>query len=53
MFEDHNYEDLTPKDLWTQVLPKLWNGGTADDDMVGQPEIEPRITKDLSLLWSH
>jgi hypothetical protein len=47
MFEDHNYEDFTPKDLWTQVLPGLWIGGTSDDDMVGQPEIEPRITKDL------
>ena len=47
MFEDHNYEDFTPKDIWNEVLPRLWIGGTADDDMVGQPEIEPRITKDL------
>ena len=47
MFEDHNYEDFTPKDLWTEVLPRLWIGGTADHDMIGMPEIEPQITKDL------
>jgi hypothetical protein len=47
MFEDHNYEDFTPKDLWTEVLPRLWIGGTADNDMIGMPEIEPQITKDL------
>ncbi len=46
MFEDHNYEDFTPKDLWTEVLPRLWIGGTADNDMIGMPEIEPQITKD-------
>jgi len=46
MFEDHNYEDFTPKDLWTEVMPRLWIGGTADEDMIGMPEIEPQITKD-------
>lgn len=44
-FAENTYEDFTPKDLWTQVLPRLWLGGTDDDDMVGKPEIEPRITK--------
>jgi hypothetical protein len=47
MFEDHDYEDFTPKDLWNEVLPRLWIGGTADDDVIGKPEIEPQITKDM------
>ena len=47
MFEDHDYEDFTPKDIWNEVLPRLWIGGTADDYMDGKPEIESRITKDL------
>ena len=39
------YAELMPKEVWTEVYPNLWIGGTDEDDIVGKPEIEPRITK--------
>lgn len=39
------YAELMPKELWTEVYPNLFMGGTDEDDIVGKPEIEPRITK--------
>ena len=46
MFDDYNYDHFTPKDIWNEVLPRNWNSGVADDEMVGKPEIQPRFTKD-------
>lgn len=40
------YAELMPKELWTEVYPNLWIGGTDEDDIVGKPEIEPMITKE-------
>ena len=39
------YAELMPRELWTEVYPNLFMGGTDEDDIVGKPEIEPRITK--------
>lgn len=39
------YAELMPKELWTEIYPNLWMGGTDEDDIVGMPEVEPRITK--------
>ncbi|MEI7443063.1 MAG: dual specificity protein phosphatase family protein [Actinomycetes bacterium] len=40
------YAELMPKEVWTEVYPNLWMGGTDDDDTIGRSELlEPRITK--------
>lgn len=41
-----SYAELMPKEVWTEVYPNLWMGGTDDDDTIGRSELlEPRITK--------
>ena len=32
-----SYSYAEPKELWTEVLPGLWQGGTHDDDTVASP----------------
>jgi protein-tyrosine phosphatase len=44
LYDEPDYSDFSPKDLWTEVLPNLWIGGTDDDDILGRGEVEPRIT---------
>jgi hypothetical protein len=39
------YAELMPQEVWTEVYPNLFMGGTDEDDIVGMPEVEPRITK--------
>ncbi|MCX6405196.1 MAG: hypothetical protein NTW81_06860, partial [Actinobacteria bacterium] len=40
------YAELMPKEVWTEVYPNLWMGGTDEDDTIGRSELlEPRITK--------
>jgi hypothetical protein len=50
MYEDPDYGDFLPADIWTEVFPNLWQGGTDDDDIIGvrvlDNDYEPRITKD-------
>jgi hypothetical protein len=47
-YEDPNDDDLLPADIWTEVAPNLWQGGTDDDDIIGvrvlDNDYEPRIT---------
>lgn len=47
-FDDPSYDDFLPKDIWTEVAPNLWQGGTDDNDIIGMKvldaEYEPRIT---------
>jgi hypothetical protein len=47
-YEDPNYDDFLPADIWTEVAPNLWQGGTDDDDIIGirvlEVDYEPRIT---------
>ena len=42
--QQERFADFAPKDLWTQVLPRLWIGGTDDDDILGYEHEEPVIT---------
>ena len=48
MYEDPDYSDFLPTDIWTEVAPNLWQGGTDDDDVVGirviEVDEEPRVT---------
>jgi len=40
------YAELIPKEVWTEVYPNLWMGGTDDEDTIGfPPPEEPLITK--------
>ena len=32
-----SYSYALPQELWTEVLPGLWQGGTADDDTIADP----------------
>ena len=47
-YEDDDYEDFLPTDIWTEVAPNLWQGGTDDEDTLGRSEFsygsKPRIT---------
>lgn len=33
--EAPDYDDLRPTPLWSEILPGLWQGGTHDDDIIG------------------
>ena len=33
--EAPDYDDIRPRDLWSEILPGLWQGGTDDDDIIG------------------
>jgi hypothetical protein len=43
-YDDPDYSGYVPTDVWTEVLPRLWMGGTDDDDILGYELEEPRIT---------
>lgn len=38
------YESFMPKEVWSQILPRLWQGGTDDDDTLNYIQEEPTIT---------
>ena len=33
--EAPDYDDIRPRELWSEILPGLWQGGTDDDDIIG------------------
>lgn len=44
--EDHDYASWLPTDVWTEILPRLWQGGTDDHDTLGHASDEPVITRE-------
>ena len=38
--------DWLPADVWTEILPGLWQGGTDDSDTLAHRSDEPVITRD-------
>ena len=38
------FSEFGPQTTWTEVLPRLWIGGTDDDDVLGYEHEEPVIT---------
>lgn len=42
--EAPDYDDLLGKDLWNEILPNLWQGGTHDNDVIGDPTFAQAFT---------
>ena len=48
LWNDHDYEDFSPLNLWDEITKNLWQGGTDDSDIIGtkilNSDYEPTIT---------
>lgn len=43
LYDEPDYSKFLPEDVWTEILPRLWQGGTQDDDTLDHLNEEPRI----------
>jgi hypothetical protein len=51
MFIYDDYDDNP--NLFSEILPGLWQGGTAAGDQIHAPSTSPRLLKDTPLLSGH
>ena len=43
---DPDYAGYLPQDMWSQILPGLWQGGTDDQDTLAYQVTDPVITRE-------